>query len=177
MKLPEDCPFAVMPASHFAPSGEECFECCRAQIHGWLLGTEEPLCRSQLTESDAYRFIWHSSFDGDAVVHIARHGDAIALRWRYLSFRVRVEGEAPPIVALSPADWGRLQDYLNAAKFWSLSPVGDAAGFDGAEWLIEGRRNDIYRAVLRWSPRGAIHDLGRMFFALSGPPLANVRLY
>jgi hypothetical protein len=181
MQLPEDCPFAVMPEGPFAVleslfvQSNECFDCCR--VHAWLLALEEPLCRSQRIESEAYRFIWSSSFHGTAVVHITRQGDAFALRWKYLRFRAPSEKDAPPIAALSPIDWDRLQHYLEATNFWSLNPVGNEMGFDGAQWLIEGRRGDIYRAVQRWSPGGAIYDLGRLFFALSGPPLSGVKLY
>jgi hypothetical protein len=31
-------------------------------------------------EAEVYRFTWNSSFDGDAVVRIGRHGDEITLR-------------------------------------------------------------------------------------------------
>jgi hypothetical protein len=41
-------------------------------------------------------------------------------------------------------------------------------GLDGADWLIEGRRGDAYRAVKCWSPEGEFHALGRLFFALAG---------
>jgi hypothetical protein len=36
-------------------------------------------------------------------------------------------------------------------------------GSTAPDWLIEGRRKDIYRAVSRWSPDGAIYDLGKLF--------------
>jgi hypothetical protein len=48
-------------------------------------------------------------------------------------------------------------------------------GCDGARWLIAGRRRFDYHIVHRWSPDGALHDLGRLLFDLAG--LAVVRLY
>jgi hypothetical protein len=36
---------------------------------------------------------------------------------------------------------------------------------------------DIFRAISRRSPDGAIYDLGKLFFELVGPPLAEVRIY
>ena len=162
MKLPENCSFAVAPTDEFGlpefglllnkPSN-----CCRSS----LVGTEEPLCRSRATEDEAYRFIWHSGFDGAAMVHIASKREATALRWNYLRLR----------------EWGRLHRTLDAAKFWSLDASGNRSGLDGANWLIEGRRKDIYHAVHRWSPCGEIQDLGRLFFAMAGTPLADVELY
>jgi hypothetical protein len=35
----------------------------------------------------------------------------------------------------------------------------------------------MYRAIKRWSPGGAIHDLGRTFLDLAGPPVADIDLY
>jgi hypothetical protein len=83
---------------------------------------------------------------------------------------------------------------LIAASFWALDPDGvdwpsdgeeqqmiaaiiASRRLDGSDWLFEGRRRDIYRAATRWSPRGAPHDLGRLFFGLAGPPLAGIRIY
>jgi hypothetical protein len=89
---------------------------------------------------------------------------------------------------------GSVQKALIAANFWTLDPDGvdwqiernprrkvaaisTSPRLDGSDWLIEGRRKDIYRAVSRWSPRGAVYDLGKLFFELTGPPLAEVRIY
>jgi hypothetical protein len=54
--------------------------------------------------------------------------------------------------ALLMSDWRRLQDALILASFWALDMRDDRIGFDGARWIIEGRRKDIYRFVHRWSP-------------------------
>jgi hypothetical protein len=35
-------------------------------------------------------------------------------------------------------------------------------------------RRDVYRAIRRWSPEGVIHDLGRAFFDIPGPPIADI---
>lgn len=171
MKLPDDCPFAKMPLQRFLETEMHRFDCCRAGAAGYFIGTEDPLCQSQQTESEAYRFIWRSSFDGNALVHIARKGETIALHSE-LSFTAPA-----PSVALSLNDWEKLQCALNTTRFWALDTADQLIGLDGAEWLIEGRRGDIYHSVHSWSPGGAVHDLGRLFFALAGPPLASVELY
>jgi hypothetical protein len=54
---------------------------------------------------------------------------------------------------------------LVAASFWALDPEERHRGLDGSDWLIEGRRKNIFRAVGRWSPNGAIFDLGKLFFS------------
>jgi hypothetical protein len=140
---------------------------------------EEPLCRSMRTETEVYRFTWRSSFDGDAVVRIGRQGDEIALRWVYRWFRIPSPDDAPPVQSPTPEDWARLQEALAAACFWMLDadegPI--VRGLDGSDWLIEGRRKDIFRAVSRWGPRGALRDLGKLLFEMAGSPLAEVRVY
>jgi hypothetical protein len=50
-------------------------------------------------------------------------------------------------------------------------------GLDGAFWIIEGRRKDVFSAASRSSPGGTFHDLGKLFFELAGPPLAEVGIY
>jgi hypothetical protein len=127
------------------------------------------------SEAEAYRFIWRSSFDGSASIRIGRRGDRVALQWRYR--RSFSRHDAPAEAALSHYDWLRFQDALIATNLWSLDPVDERCGFDGAEWLIEGRRGNIYRGVSRWSPAGSFHDLGRLFCSLAGSPLSGVRLY
>jgi hypothetical protein len=78
---------------------------------------------------------------------------------------------------LAPHDWDTLQRALEASDFWALDTQDKRLGLDGAQWLIEGRRGDTYHSISRWSSRGAVGDLGRLFFALAGPPLTDVRLY
>ena len=109
------------------------------------------------------------------MLRIARLGDEIMLSRAFRpSHFARTERSD---VSLTVADWTRLQDALIAANFWALERHGKAHGLDGAYWTIEGRRKDIFRVVHRWSPHGAIHDLGRLFFALARLPLAEAGLY
>jgi hypothetical protein len=177
MKLPDDCPFAKM-SLRFPETEIHRLNCCRAGAGTYLIGTDEPpLCRLQETDPEAYRFIWQSSFDGDAVVYIARKGDSVGLRASrssYSRLRLRVPLAS---VALSLDDWQKLQGALNASGFWNLEAADEEFGLDGARWLIEGRRGDTYHSIERWSPRGAVRYLGCLFFALAGPPLADVKLY
>jgi hypothetical protein len=35
----------------------------------------------------------------------------------------------------------------------------------------------VYRVIRRWSPGGAVFDLGRTFLDLAGPPIADIKLY
>jgi hypothetical protein len=59
----------------------------------------------------------------------------------------------------------RLSDALIAAGFWLL---------DSAE---RGFGVELYHGVSRWSPLGGLYALGRLFFALAGPPYSTLKLY
>ncbi|SRR6266568_741801 len=174
MKLPADCPYTVNPPERILGDVIEAVPCCRAHcLFRSLCDGEVPLCRSWGTE--VYRLTWDSSFDGDAMLRIARLGGEIRLSrvYRPSQFARTERYEA----SLTPCDWARLQNALIAANFWALDSHAEAHGLDGARWTIEGRRKDIFRAVHRWSPRGAIYDLGRLFFVFAGQPLAGAELY
>src|SRR5438874_2471014 len=81
MRLPADCPYKLAPLNAFTPGAIGLWDCCRA--YGWLLGHEEPVCGTMGREAEVYRFIWRSSFDGDAIVRIGRQHEMLTLRWRY----------------------------------------------------------------------------------------------
>ncbi|WP_316171537.1 MULTISPECIES: hypothetical protein [unclassified Bradyrhizobium] len=175
MKLPTACPFDATDLEQRVRAKQHHADCC--QPDPGSLGDEPPLCRLRETKSEVYRFLWESSFNGTAFVHIARLGSSVELRSRVLA-RSRLRRKEPVVsAALSPDDWEKLQRALTISNFWSLDATDDESfGLDGAQWLIEGRRGDVYHSVDRWCPRGALHDLGRLFFALAGPALRGMRL-
>jgi len=125
---------------------------------------EVPLCRSWGTE--VYRFTWDSSFDGNAVVRIARFSDEIMLSRVYRpSHFARTERSD---ASLTVADWARLQDALIAANFWVLEPHGEAHALDGAYWDDRGpaqghfsRRASMEPARCDPRPRPAVLRVGR----------------
>ena len=78
MKLPANCPYAAIPPERTLADVIETMPCCHAHCLFRAPGDSEvPLCGSWGTE--VYRLTWDSSFDGDAVVRIARFSDEIRL--------------------------------------------------------------------------------------------------
>jgi hypothetical protein len=75
--------------------------------------------------------------------------------------------------------WALLEHALLAAGFWAIPTQEERQGvmLDGATWIIEGRRRDVYRVLRRDSPRGPIFELGRAFLDIAGPPVAEIQLY
>jgi hypothetical protein len=72
-----------------------------------------PLCGNTKYTVEEYRFIWRSSFHGDAVVQI-RSGKNIILDWARSSF----SGNGRFWRCIEPADWTRLEAAVLAAGFW-----------------------------------------------------------
>ena len=67
-------------------------------------------------------------------------------------------------------DVDALRTHLAAADFWNMpgDPSDDERGLDGADWVIEGRRNGVYHSVIRWEPRpGPFRTACEDFIALS----------
>jgi hypothetical protein len=71
---------------------------------------------------------------------------------------------------LLAAESRELSAAIAKAGFWT-TPADDSEhdGFDGTQWVLEGRRGADYHVVHRWSPtRGAFRDLCRDFARLGG---------
>jgi hypothetical protein len=181
MKLPDKCPHCrsaknwLRGSVGFSQRGHAP-GCCRNDYDFRVVPPEEPpLCRDLKIVSEEYRFIWHSSFDGDVCVRLGRNSKNVTLRWNCSSFTYGL-GRFQTCVDM--LGWAQLEAALLVAKFWVLDQTDETiCGFDGATWIIEGRRRDVYRVMSRWSPTGPIFDLGRTFCELAGPPIADFRLY
>lgn len=113
-----------------------------------------------------YWLKWDGTDHGETIVRVARLGsDAMTTRLHQKSrFGKRRSRQVP----LAMSDWRKVEEAVDAARFWGLSEQGGDLGLDGAEWLLAGRRRFDYHLVRRWSPNGALHDLGRLLFDLAG---------
>lgn len=172
LRLTNECRYRSVSARD-EPLHPEYARCCRGD--SWLLREDEPLCLSLGSEDEVYRFVWQSSFDGDASVSIGWQGDEIGVRWTYSPSLFGPQEKSRPGQTLSSAERARFLDALAAARFWTCGAVQKLMGTDGAQWLIEGRRGDEYRRWSLWSPRDPFELLGCVFFELAGPPLSEIR--
>ena len=150
-EAPRRSSFAVTSPGRILGDVNDAVPCCRAHCMVRSLGDGEvPLCRSWGTE--VYRFTWDSSFDGDAVVRIARFSDEIMLSRVYRpSHFARTERSD---ASLTVADWARLQDALIAANFWVLEPHGEAHALDGAYWDDRGPAQGHFSRRASMEPAG-----------------------
>lgn len=72
---------------------------------------------------------------------------------------------------LTRAQWRRLLSALDEAQFWqATTTVDDIIGNDGAQWIIEARRENMYHFVDRWSGADGVEPIrpvGELFLELA----------
>ncbi len=58
---------------------------------------------------------------------------------------------------LTKDQWSAFTRRLDRACYWSLPSMSEEIeGNDGAQWILEGRRDGRYHVVDRWSPNGGV---------------------
>ena len=119
---------------------------------------EAPLYSLDNAEQETYRFLWLRSFHHPVAVRIWKSGTDQFISVKELS---GAGGYEPGnfILAeqrrLAPAEWDTFTRLLRHSCYWELPAEDtDAAGFDGAQWILEGIRGGRYHIVDRWSPTG-----------------------
>ena len=154
------------------PLPSAAFPCCRAHD---LYGPVEDYAKSILRTpgDEVYWFHCASSFEGHATVRVAKLGTEVMV---FRVYRRSTFGRTQRFQRLlSESNWSRLEGAVLAANFWMLDELGGRHGLDGSMWGFAGRRGHEYHYISRWSPKGELWDLGRLFFDLAG--LAEVRLH
>ncbi|HLL99508.1 MAG TPA: hypothetical protein VK400_00500 [Pyrinomonadaceae bacterium] len=107
-------------------------------------------------KTEIYRFLWLRSFHHPVFVRVERSPNQIKL------FTAESDGaggyEPGKILRsssrnLDQTEWCEFLKLLRAANYWNL-PTNDCdlMGTDGAQWVLEGVRDNRYHIVDRWSP-------------------------
>jgi hypothetical protein len=124
---------------------------------GWysraLHAMGEPSLSCGTSGPESYRFLWLRTWGRPVAVRF--RADAAALDVVELD---GAGGYDPGKVLrkasehLGPADSAALRSALEAAAIWSMPPESTRMGLDGAQWILEARREGEYRVIDRWSP-------------------------
>jgi hypothetical protein len=134
-----------------------------------LCGMGEPSL--SVSGPEAYRFVWVKHQRNPAAVRVTRAGsDEIAV------VSVQADARDPSTKRRHEFNvglevWNSLRAHLEAADFWNLAgdPAENERGLDGADWVIEGRRANIYHSVIRWEPKpGPFRDACEDLIRVSG---------
>jgi hypothetical protein len=126
--------------------------------------------------NSTYRFTYLGSFTGSRVATLSISPDGTGM----LQVKVMdAKHESTPLEiskAVSQDEVARFSAQLDAAHFCDLPTESPRRGLDGAQWILEGARNDRYHIAVRWSPdfrprspqENAFADAARMLFKLAG---------
>jgi hypothetical protein len=155
------------PGSPLAPRYATCGDAPAPHL-AELCAMKEPSLAE--TGPETYRFVWMRHHHNPVAVRVSRAGDGVAV------VAVQADIHDPANARrhefkVSDSAWTALLGHLQAADFWNMAgdPQEDERGLDGADWIIEGRRAQLYHSVIRWEPRaGAFRDACDDFIKLSG---------
>lgn len=142
---------------------------------------QEPSLSCGQGDDEAYRFLWLRTWDHPIAIRIFRRGDRYGLAAVLLSGS---GGYGPGTLSrrvtknLSRAQWQRFIAALDQTRFWqATTTIDDTLGNDGAQWIIEGRREGRYHYVDRWGGADrveAVRPLGEMLIEFSELQVGNV---
>jgi hypothetical protein len=133
-----------------------------------LCGMGEPSL--SVSGPETYRFVLTRHLHNPVAVRVSRAGAEVAL------VSVQADARDPSVsrrheFTVGPEVWTSLQRHLEAADFWNLAgdPEDNERGLDGADWILEGRRANIYHSVIRWQPKlGPFRDACEVLINASG---------
>ena len=106
-------------------------------------------------EDESYRFLWLRTFHKPVAIHVWRAGDRRFLVVKRLNGRSGYDLGRFDLYwshSLSEAEWDAFRLHLEHAQYWLMPTEEQKLMFDGAEWIMEGYREDRYHVVDRKSP-------------------------
>lgn len=122
---------------------------------------------------EEYRFLWLRTFHKPIAIRIWADAAAAQMRVVGLSGAGGYDPgkiDSDKTVKLSPDDWKRFRDCVAKAEFWQMptKESNEELGFDGSQWILEGRADNKYHVIDRWTPRGGTYyDCCRMLVSLA----------
>jgi hypothetical protein len=121
-----------------------------------LSAMKEQIIFTDKSEKEIYRFTWLRTFNNPIAIRIERTDNKYLLFWKlcdgkggYDPGKLTINQEKK----ISEAEWKEFKNRINQVDFWNMKTNSKILGFDGAEWILEGKLNNQYHVVNRWSPK------------------------
>ena len=131
--------------------------------------------------SESYRFLWLRTFHHPISIRISvssNKGTITAIEMDGAGGYDAGKELKRTSRALSSAELESIRSLISANDFWSLEPRYKTLGLDGSQWVIEGRKANIYHAIHRWSPEnGEARLIGLRFLSMSKLNIATDEIY
>ena len=167
---PESPEVRYFPVGTFGSPNSDLF--AREWYSKHLVAMGEPsLSCGALKDTETYRFLWLPTWLNPVAVRVYRRGGDFGLEAVILD---GAGGYDPGQVsrritrALSRDEWQTVIAQLQRIQFWQMATTGGNHGFDGAQWIVEARRDGRYHIVDRWGGIGSrAESIGRFFLNLA----------
>lgn len=126
-------------------------------LHAKMLAAMmEPALTAEKGYLEVYRFTWLRTFEEPVMVRVQQSGaNTFSATLITLSGR---GGYEPGIIErntsfkINTRTWKAIQKKVKKSDFWNQPCQSGNAGFDGEVWVLEGKRNNKYHFMTRWSP-------------------------
>ena len=124
-------------------------------FHPWLSEfMNEKEIYSDTTQIEVYRFTWLRTFDNPIVVRIEKVNDTFMVFWKlcngksgYFWGQLIVDKQK----VIDSITWKKFIENLNSIDFWNIkTKESETIGFDGSNWILEGKKNSKYHYINRW---------------------------
>jgi hypothetical protein len=138
---------------------------------------ETSLLSQSNSQAESYRFLWLRSFHHPVAVRIWRSGDGQFLNVKQMSGTGGYEpgnlisDETRP---LTQTEWDEFIRLSGRACYWQLPTENNEMGKDGAQWILEGRRERRYHVVERWSPGGGDFREACLYLLMLSNPVIDL---
>jgi hypothetical protein len=120
-----------------------------------LFAMKEPLIFNDSSIKEIYRFTWLRTFHNPIAIRFEKQGDNFKLYWKLCNGAGGYEPGKLVIDKQKSLDkqiWEEFIHRLNKIDFWNLSTKNETLGLDGSQWILEGKNNNHYHVVDRWTP-------------------------
>ncbi|MGE9311089.1 hypothetical protein ACLOAU_05565 [Niabella sp. CJ426] len=120
-----------------------------------LFALREPVIYLDKSQKEIYRFTWLRTFHNPVAIRIEKHGDQYFLCWKlsdgaggYKPGKLTIDQHKK----LDKQTWDAFVKKLSEIDFWKLPTNQNDRGLDGSEWILEGKSENNYHVVNRWTP-------------------------
>lgn len=168
-----------------------------------LYSFKEPILFRKTDMETIYRFLWLRSFHRPVCFTIRKSGAHYFLNGKMLDrqpsfYPVVIERndengkamidtlergerlafiEKDTVVELSTVSFDKIEKYLAAFDFWNSAFVVEDGNTDGANWILEGRKNGRYHFTDTRRPNKEFEELCRYLIKLSGLEIKEDEIY
>ncbi len=118
-----------------------------------LKALKEPVLSDSLP-AKIFRFTWLRTFHNPIVIGLENNNDSITLYWKMCD---GAGGYEPGNLIkdkkkqLSLIEWSQFLQKIDSLGFWNMKTTeNEIQGFDGAQWILEGKELGRYHVVDRW---------------------------